>query len=190
MAKPPFQTSRRTLARLTDLQCKRFKEPGDYADGGNLFLHIGKTGTKSWSFKYERGGRRHELGLGSILTVSLAQARQKADSLRRQLAEGKDPHLEKKAALVVPTQGVTAFQAYEEWYRWKSSNWRSSTAMNRPNPFRLPHCEAIGAKSVNDLNRDDAYAVLKPYENKRPTMDPLRARMERCVDYAVARGWR
>lgn len=46
---------------------------------------------RSWIFVYVREGRRREMDLGSAATVSLADARRKAEALRRQLAEGIDP---------------------------------------------------------------------------------------------------
>ena len=57
-------------------------------DGGSPYLRIARAGSKSWVFRYrERGGKRtlRELGLGGFPGVSLAEARIKADSLRKQL---------------------------------------------------------------------------------------------------------
>src|SRR5690349_18367994 len=65
------------------------------ADGGNLLLQVtGKPDGKfsrSWVFRYERDGKRHDLGLGAYDTLSLAEARVRARDLRVQLVDGLDP---------------------------------------------------------------------------------------------------
>jgi hypothetical protein len=37
---------RRYAARLRDLDVRNLTRPGDFPDGANLFLHVGKTGSK------------------------------------------------------------------------------------------------------------------------------------------------
>jgi hypothetical protein len=56
-------------------------EPGMYGDGGGLWLQItasknGGRPNKSWIFRYAAGSRTREMGLGSLATVSLAEARE------------------------------------------------------------------------------------------------------------------
>ena len=67
------------------------KTPGRYGDGGNLWLCISKTGCKSWSVRYRLAGWNREIGLGPVDLVSLAQAREQALEVRRQLRAGIDP---------------------------------------------------------------------------------------------------
>src|SRR5262249_21732260 len=72
-------------------------QPGErilLADGGNLLCQItrGKDSiNRSWIFRYERDGKRHDLGLGSLNDLNLAEARAKARSLRQQLLDNIDP---------------------------------------------------------------------------------------------------
>jgi hypothetical protein len=71
-------------------------------DGGNLYLEatVGAEGNirRSWLFKFELAGKRREMGLGPLHTVSLAEARDRARSLRQQLLDGVDPLTEKQKA--------------------------------------------------------------------------------------------
>ena len=66
-------------------------------DGGNLYLQVARDRThpdrihRSWVFRYELDGRRHDLGLGPLHTLDLADARQRAKTLRQQLLDGVDP---------------------------------------------------------------------------------------------------
>jgi hypothetical protein len=76
-------------------------KPGYLADGGGLYLQVSTTGAKSWVFRYERLGKRREMGLGSLLNVSLSLARRKAAEARAMLGEGIDPLAEKQATTVL-----------------------------------------------------------------------------------------
>src|SRR5437763_351323 len=68
------------------------------ADGGGLLLRLTKDNTKSWVFRYQRDKQRHDHGLGAFPTVTLRRAREKAEDLRRALADGRDPIREKTEA--------------------------------------------------------------------------------------------
>ena len=59
---------------------------GKYSDGGNLYLIVSKTGTRKWVLRFTWRGRAREMGLGSVASVPLADARERAASARRKLA--------------------------------------------------------------------------------------------------------
>src|SRR5580658_10285770 len=84
--------------RLTALRVQREKRPGMHGDGKGLYLHVGESGTKSWIFRYQLDGRRHEVGLGSAYDVPLVEARQKARDARRLKGDGIDPLASKRAS--------------------------------------------------------------------------------------------
>ena len=82
------------MARGQQLNVKmieRLKEAGKYGDGRNLYLHVTKTGTKSWLFIYRRLGRDRMRGLGSYRNVSLEEAREKSGEFRALLRQGIEP---------------------------------------------------------------------------------------------------
>lgn len=81
----------RMLNRLTAVQVARAKKPGFYCDGGGLYLQVTRTLAKSWLFRYMRRGVPRGMGLGPTHTVSLADARIKAQEARRMLLEDVDP---------------------------------------------------------------------------------------------------
>jgi integrase len=70
------------------------------ADAGGLFLYVAPTGGKLWRLKYRLQGREQLLSFGSYPTITLAEARQRREEVKRQLAEGKSPALEKRRAAV------------------------------------------------------------------------------------------
>jgi Arm DNA-binding domain len=47
--------------------------------------------SKSWVFRYQVNGRTREMGLGSFNTFGLRDARDRATSCRKLLADGIDP---------------------------------------------------------------------------------------------------
>ncbi len=67
------------------------KKRGYYADGSNLYLQVSEYGTKCWVFRYTRGGRVRDMGLGGYPGITLAQARRLAGECREHLQRGDDP---------------------------------------------------------------------------------------------------
>ena len=88
--------ARRQESKLTALQVTRLKEPGAYADGGNLYLQISQSGGKSWLFRYMLNGQVGTMGLGPLDTVTLARV--EAREQRKLLLEGKNPLTIKREA--------------------------------------------------------------------------------------------
>ena len=105
------------IGKLTALKVAREKRPGMYGDGGGLYLQVTKAGTKSWIFRFwvperdrvtgelvvdpttkKRSGRVREMGLGSCITVSLAEARERALECRKLREKDIDPIDAREAA--------------------------------------------------------------------------------------------
>jgi Arm DNA-binding domain len=75
------------VARLTALKVMKVKGPGMYADGAGLYLQVTGDGArrvaKSWIYRYTLRGRARQMGLGSLSSFGLAEARLKAAECRR-----------------------------------------------------------------------------------------------------------
>ena len=76
---------------LTALKVAKLKEQGRHHDQHGLYLQIGPTGSKSWLLRFALGGKERFMGLGSVRTFSLKEARVRARRARQQLADGLDP---------------------------------------------------------------------------------------------------
>ena len=81
----------RMLNRLSDVSVRAKKRPGYTADGGNLYLRVAPSGSRSWIFRFAMGGKTRDAGLGSYPTISLVKAREEAERCRRLVAAGIDP---------------------------------------------------------------------------------------------------
>ena len=95
----------RAERRLTAATMRTVLKPGMHPDGQGLYLLVAGSGSRSWIFRYARGGRQHEMGLGSVATFTLAEARERARAQRQLLADGVDPLAVKRAARQ-PVQGA------------------------------------------------------------------------------------
>src|SRR6266403_3074325 len=69
---------------------------GKYSDGNNLYLMVSRTGSRKWVLRFTWRGRGKEMGLGTPSTVSLADAREKAATACRKIAQGLNPIDERK----------------------------------------------------------------------------------------------
>jgi hypothetical protein len=95
------------LANLTAMQIQHFTEPGNYRDGGGLYLQINPQGKKSWIFRYELFGRERYMGLGPLHSVSLADARIAAREGKRCLLDKVDPLEKKRQEADIPLNAET-----------------------------------------------------------------------------------
>jgi hypothetical protein len=108
---------------------------GYHADGGGLYSQVAGNGGRSWIFRYQRDGKRRDMGLGPVYLVGLAEARRLALDCRRCLFEGIDP-LERKraqatAAAVDAAKTITFKEAAEQYITSHQASWRSKQHLAR-----------------------------------------------------------
>lgn len=83
--------SSRPHNRLTVKSVQAIQKPGMHADGAGLYLKVDPQGARRWVFVFFWAGRRREMGLGPLHTVSLHEARDQATEARRMVRNGVDP---------------------------------------------------------------------------------------------------
>jgi hypothetical protein len=94
-------------------------------DGGGLWLSITPAGA-SWLFRYTMHGERRQIGLGSLASVTLKQARISASEQRSIVAQGKDPKAVRTVQRANGTQSATFRQFAEAFITNKAEvEWRS-----------------------------------------------------------------
>lgn len=174
------------------------KMPGRHSVGGGLVFTVKESGSRYWTFRYQINKKSHEVGLGPYPGVSLADARAKAQELKKQRAGGEDPlgarrsaEAEKRAAQAA--RAGRTFQAVAEAMmdahevEWKNAKhrqqWRNTLAQ-----YVYP---MIGEKPVAEIGTDDVLAALRPIWTLKPeTASRVRQRIERVISYAMALGYR
>jgi integrase len=186
----------RAVHRLSARNVSTAKEPGYYADGGNLYLQVSQTLSRSWIFRFTRDGKSHEMGFGSERDVSLAEARTKAGDARRQLVNGADPLAARdghRAKERLQTAGAISFaECAKRYIAAHRASWRNEKhAEQWQNTLETYAGPVIGKLAVRDIDTALVLRVLEPiWQKKTETATRLRGRIERILTWAAGRGYR
>ena len=157
--------------KLTDVNIKKAK-PGDktrkLTDGGGLFIQIEPTGGKLWRFQYWHDGKRKLLALGKYPDISLAEARERHQEARKQLAQGIDPTAAKKAVKAAGVErAANSFEVIaREWFdRWKGD--KSKTTIQRAlSILEKETFPYIGNRPISEIKTPDILTVLRRIEDR------------------------
>lgn len=186
----------RGLHRLSAVGVTGRKQPGYYADGGGLYLRVAAGGSKGWVFRFTRGGKTREAGLGGCSAVSLAAAREVAQRCRQLVANGLDPievrRAEEEAGRIAASKATT-FKAFAESYitshepGWRNAKhagqWRSTMKT-----YAYPE---MGGLPVGDIATEHVLKALGAIWSVKPeTASRVRGRIEAILDAAKANGLR
>jgi integrase len=162
-------------------------KPGKYSDGGNLYLVVSTNGLRKWVLRFTWRGRAKEMGLGSAAAVSLADARERAATARRKIAQGLNPIDERKRTSGVPTFGEMADQVREVL----SAGFRNEKHKAQWKSTLATYAAPLSDKPVDTITTDDVLAILKPiWITKAETASRVRGRIEKVLDAAKAKGFR
>ncbi len=174
------------LNRLSARTVATLSKPGRHADGGGLYLLCKVSGAKSWVFMWKRDGRQREMGLGSVLGVSLAVAREKAAEARAELAAGRDP-LGTRDRLKAKTFGDLA----DAHIQAMSPQWRNSKHVAQWTMTLRDYAAPLRSKTAGAITTEDVLGVLRPlWDSKPETASRVRGRIEAVLDSAKAQGLR
>jgi Arm DNA-binding domain/Phage integrase family len=183
------------MGKLTVAQVKHAK-PGRYGDGRGLYLQV-IGNSKTWALRYEHNKRERWMGLGSVEFVSLAQARERAFELRRQLKDrGIDPLEQRRAGMAQARLAALTGASFEELahacVEARSPGWRSETTradwLGSLERYAFP---IIGSLPVAAIDTALVHKVLDPIWKKKPDLARrLRERVECVLEFAKVRGFR
>jgi integrase len=203
------------IGKLTVLKVAREKRPGLYGDGGGLYLHVTARGSKSWIFRYwiaardpttgdvvrdpttnKAIGRSREMGLGSCITVSLAEARERALECRKLREKDIDPidareaarrqvAMERARSLKFKEAAATYMAAHRvAWKNDKHAGQWTATLQTYAYPL-------LGDVPVHAIDTALIMKVIEPiWATKPETANRVRGRVESILDWATVRGYR
>jgi integrase len=194
---------RLTVREVTSAKPEAGRRAAMLADGGNLYLQatLGKDGgvRRSWVFRYELDGVRHDLGLGSLDTLNLVEAREKARGLRQQLVDGIDPFTTKRerekerlAKLAAEARAMTFRQCAEECIRSHRDGWKNPKHRQQwGNTLATYAYPLLGDLAIDDISTAHVVRVLQPIWKEKPeTASRVRGRIEKVLGWATVRGFR
>jgi integrase len=187
------------MGKLTAVQVKHASQ-GRHGDGRGLYLRV-EGGSKAWVLRYEHQKRERWMGLGSVEFVTVAQARERAFELRRQLKHDKIDPLEARKALQVGARlaalsGSTFEQVARQYVevRATAKKWRGDGSrrewLSSLERYAFPK---IGSLPVHLIDSACVHSVLDPVwiGAKKPHVGArLRERLELILEFAKARNLR
>jgi integrase len=191
------------------------QHPGRYLDGGRsgcgLYLQVTEGGA-SWLLRFElpaapgavnkkglpyKDGRRERwLGLGSLRTFTLKQARARAKAKRELLEDGIDPLEQKKADKAAKAlrdaKAITFAEAAQSFFNQHEKKWNNpkhrAQFMTTLKDYAFPK---IGPLLVSDIDIGQVLRVIEPmWLTKTTTANRVRSRIEQVLDWATTRNAR
>jgi len=166
---------------------KAFKLP----DGKGLFLLVHPNGSKYWRLRYSFGRKEKLLSLGLYPDISLAEARNKQYEARRQIANGIDPSVLKKASKqAAKTMAENSFEAVaREWYAKYSPRWALSHSQKTIRRLERDIFPWLGSRPIAEITPPEVLATLRRTESR--TLDTAHRARHSCnqvFKYAIATG--
>jgi len=174
---------------LSAVAVRAAKEPGRYADGNGLYLVVDPSGAKRWVLRTVVRGKRRDIGLGGLRLVSLAEAREQAQALRRMARSGGDPLAERRRQrMTVPTFEEAARSVHAEHSAtWKNAK-HASQWINTLTEYAFP---TLGKLRIDHVDTPDVLKALSPIWLTKPeTARRVRQRIGAVMDWAKAAGFR
>ena len=176
---------------LTDKFIRSNLTAGRYADGNGLYLLVDKSGNRRWVLRTQNKatGKRCDIGLGGLSTVTLKEARESALEWRKVARSGVDPMQERrKARKSIPTFETAANIVHQE----RSSGWKNPKhAAQWINTLQTYAFPVLGEMQVSEITSPDVRAVLSPIWLAKPeTARRVRQRIGTVLDWAKAEGHR
>ncbi len=163
-----------------------------YFDGGGLFLLVTPTGGRLWRLKYRHAGKEKQLALGSYPEVSLADAREKRDAARKQIAAGIDPGETRKAEKRTGSENAAnTFEAVaREWHARQKGVWTEGHAERTMQRLERDVFRCIGARPISEITAPELLTVFRRIESRGAHETAHRARFVcgQVFRYAVATG--
>lgn len=163
-----------------------------------------KEGARSWILRVQVGAKRRDIGLGGYPAVTLAEAREAAREVRKQISQGVDPVAERKAArsALIAAQGQQlTFSHYADIYARKKAaefGGRNPAKQRQKLDGHLGYIlPKLGKMLMQDITRAHVVDVLmQPDEKtgepiwhcKHETASRVRLHMERIYGIAKAEG--
>jgi integrase len=174
---------------LSSRRVQSLKARGFYCDGGGLYLQVSPAGTKSWVFRYAIAGRMRHMGLGSLTTFTLAEARERARKMRQLVADGIDPIDQRNKTRGAAVTALSFRQCAERYVAaheasWKNGSkaWLASLDNHAPQLLDAP---------VSAIDLALVLQAIEPIWTAKPvTANNVRNRVEMVLDWAKTRGLR
>lgn len=179
---------------LTDTavrNAKPMEKPFKIADSRGLYVLISKTG-KYFRWDYRFAGKRKTLALGVYPDISLKEAREKHEDMRRLLARDIDPmEFKKQKKLEVHAEVKNAFETVaREWFIKNKSVWTEKHAETIISRLQNNIFPWLGKCDISVLTAPMLLEVLRRIEDRgaHETAHRVKQICGQVFRYAIATG--
>jgi integrase len=178
----------REVKRLSARAVTTLSKPGRHSDGNGLYLVVDPSGARRWLFMFRWQGKLKEMGLGGLASVSLADARARADEARRLLSTGVNPIEAKRAAEAERKAAKTFGEFADEMLKSILPGFKNPRHQAQWQRALKHYAEPIRAKHLDQIGTDDILGILQPlWQTKQETASRVRGRIERVLAAAKAK---
>jgi integrase len=182
-----------THVPLSDPQVRRLQPtdtPIELRDGHarGLVLQVLPSGRKLWTVRYRHRGTQRRLLLGEYPTLSLAKARDAAETARAAIRNGGDPAGDRQVAKAAPTDTVAALVAE---YIAKHVRVKQRGRVEEERILNVEILPRWKDRSVRDLTRRDVRALVEPIADRGSPIMANRtlAVVRRMLNFGMRRDW-
>ncbi|WJV68560.1 integrase arm-type DNA-binding domain-containing protein [Pectobacteriaceae bacterium CE70] len=167
---------------LNDSKIRNLKvsaKPFKVSDSHGLYLLVNPGGSRLWYLKYRINGKESRLALGAYPVVSLANARQQRDGIRKLLAQNINP-AHQRAAEKAPCSPEKTFR--DVAFDWHQSNrtWSENHATRLLASMNNHIFPVIGHLPITELKPRHFIDLLKGIEKKGLLEVASRTRQHLC----------
>ncbi|GGA09766.1 integrase arm-type DNA-binding domain-containing protein [Altererythrobacter sp. H2] len=177
------------MGKLSAAQIRALTKPGRYMDGDGLSLLLTAPKKGYWVLRATINGRRRDIGLGPLDLVTLAEARELAIDMRRDIQRGIDPIEERKRQKI---EILTFKAAAEKVHSEQKAAWKNGKHQDQwINTLETYAFPKLGDRLVNDIEGPLIREVLLDIWLEKPeTARRVKQRIGVVLDWAYANGMR
>ena len=165
---------------------KSFSRPVKLSDSHGLYLLVNPGGSRIWYLKYRFNGKESRVSLGAYPLVSLAEARQQRDGIRKILAQNINP-AQQRMAEEAACSPEKCFKAVALAWHKTNKKWSADYAARILASMENHIFPAVGHLPVAKLKTQDFTALLRVIEDKGflEVASRTRQQLSNIMRYAV-----
>ncbi len=168
---------------------KAQEKPYKSSDKDGLYIHVSKTGFKSWRRDYRFNGKRQTITIGVYPSISLKEARLKNSEIISQLHNKIDPKQSKEQSKPKPTFKDVSVEFMEK--QLKGSKWTQGTFDKNTQKFEKNLYPYLGKNYISEISALNFLEALRPMEERGviATIKKIRGVCVQIFDYALLKGF-
>lgn len=181
------------MGNLSAHAIKRLDANRKVADGLGLYIFTTARPPEFWlwRFLYTLNGKRHEMTLGPLADISLADARELAADARKLVRAGVCPIDARKAARAVPSDSITFGDFCDTWVKGATAGMRSERYAAQVQRELKAHLAPLREMTLASIDTKAVKETLLPIWQRTPTTARrIREKLESLLDAAAVEGLR